>query len=81
MDNAAECEGDNLYFCDDSSLWVVECSAETRLSGLKGGSCYEGEGFTNCLGCAKADDGTDVCCDFELTVCCAADGTCYNPKG
>ncbi len=81
MDNASECDGDKLYFCDDRALWVVDCDAETKLSGLPGGSCFEGETFTNCLGCAKTDDGTDVCCDFLLTTCCLADGTCYNPKG
>jgi hypothetical protein len=81
MDNASECDGDNLYFCDDNALWVVNCDAETKLSGLPGGSCFEGETFTNCLGCAKADDGTDVCCDFLLAECCTSAGTCYNPKG
>jgi hypothetical protein len=79
MDNAAECDGDNLFFCDDKALWTVPCSAETKLAGREGG-CYEGDTFTNCLGCGKADDGTDVCCDFQLTVCCLADGNCYQPN-
>ncbi len=80
LDNAAECDGDNLYFCDDKSLWVVPCGAETHLAGMQTGGCYEGDTFTNCLGCGRADDGTDVCCDFQLTVCCLADGNCYEPK-
>jgi hypothetical protein len=80
MDNAAECDGTSMYFCDDNALWVISCSEEAQLSGLENGSCFEGETFTDCLGCGKADDGTDVCCDFQLTKCCATDGTCYDPK-
>ena len=80
-DNSAECDGTNLYFCDDSRLWVVDCDAEAKFAGVASGACFEGEHFTNCLGCGAADDGTQECCDFELTVCCNDQGDCYNPKG
>lgn len=79
-DNVAECDGDNIYFCDDQSLWVTDCSAEAKFGGAQGGSCFEGEKFVDCLGCGPADDGSNVCCDFQMTVCCADDGSCYSPK-
>jgi hypothetical protein len=79
-DNAAECDGQNMFFCDDSRLWVVDCDAEAKFSGVSGGSCYEGEKFVDCLGCDTADDGTQACCDFEMTVCCNDKGDCYSPK-
>jgi hypothetical protein len=79
-DNAAECNGKDMYFCDDSKLWVVDCDAESKFSGVSGGSCFEGERFVDCLGCTTADDGTQACCDFEMTVCCNDAGDCWNPK-
>ncbi len=51
-----------------------------KLSGLSGGACFEGEKFIDCLGCDKADDGTDACCDYQMSVCCDKDGNCYSPK-
>jgi hypothetical protein len=79
-DNAAECDGASIYFCDDKKLWVVDCDAEAKFSGVKGGSCFEGEKFVDCLGCDTADDGTQACCDFEMTVCCNDAGDCWSPK-
>ncbi len=80
-DNSAECDGNNLYYCDDQQLWVVDCDAEAKFGGVAGGSCYEAETFTECLGCDKASDGSQTCCDFEMTVCCDPSGACYSPKG
>lgn len=80
MDNAAECDGDQMFFCDDLALWVVNCNDEAKFGGQSGGSCFEAEKFIDCLGCGKADDGTDTCCDFRMTTCCGADGTCYSAK-
>jgi hypothetical protein len=79
-DNAAECNGNSIYFCDDKKLWVVDCDSEAKFSGVKGGSCFEGEKFVDCLGCDTADDGTQACCDFEMTVCCNDAGDCWSPK-
>lgn len=81
MDNAAECDGDKLYFCDDKQLYYVDCNEESKFAGLAGGSCFEGEKFIDCLGCDKADDGSTACCDFQLSVCCDEAGNCYSPKG
>jgi hypothetical protein len=79
-DNAAECDGNSIYFCDDQRLWVVDCDAEAKFSGVASGSCFEGEKFTDCLGCDTADDGSTVCCDFEMTVCCSSTGdACWSP--
>ncbi len=80
-DNAAECEGQNLYFCDDAKLWVVDCDAEAKLGGASAGSCFEGEKFIDCLGKTTAADASEVWCDFQTTVCCDKDGGCYSPKG
>lgn len=80
-DNAAECEGQNLYFCDDQKLWLVDCDAEAKLGGASAGSCFEGEKFIDCLGKTTADDSSEVWCDFQSTVCCDKDGACYSPKG
>jgi hypothetical protein len=79
-DNAAECNGNEMFFCDDQKLWVVDCDAEAKFSGVAGGSCFEGEHFVDCLGCATADDGTQACCDFEMTECCNDQGDCWSPK-
>jgi len=79
-DDAAECDGTNLYFCDDSKLWVVDCNAEAKFGGASAGACFEGEKFIDCLGKQAADDGSDVWCDFQTTVCCDKDGSCYSPK-
>jgi hypothetical protein len=79
MDNKAECDQNDLYYCDDSRLWVVDCDKEAKNGGADNGSCFEGEKFIDCLGCAKADDGTNVCCDFQMTVCCTDDGNCFKP--
>jgi hypothetical protein len=79
-DNAAECDGNSFYFCDDQALWVVDCNAEAKFGGVSGGSCFEGERFIDCLGCDTADDGSTACCDFNMTVCCDKDGACYDPK-
>ena len=80
-DNAAECDGNKMYYCDDQKLWVVNCDAEAKFGGVGSGGCFEAETFTECLGCGKAADGSDACCDFEMTVCCDASGACYSPKG
>ena len=80
-DNAAECDGDKMYYCDDQQLWMVDCNAEAKQGGVAGGSCFEAETFTECLGCDTASDGSSVCCDFEMSVCCDKDGACYSPKG
>jgi hypothetical protein len=80
MNLKAECDGTSLYFCSGQKLWLVECDREAKLSGLAGGACFEGEKFIDCLGCDKADDGTDACCDFQMSVCCDKDGNCYSPK-
>ena len=80
-DNAAECDGNNLYFCDDQKLWVVDCDNEAKLGGATAGSCFEGEKFIDCLGKTTADDSTEVWCDWQTTVCCDKDGSCYSPKG
>jgi hypothetical protein len=80
-DNAAECDGNQMFYCDDRRLWVVDCDAEAKFGGVSSGSCFEGETFTECLGCDKASDGSAACCDFEMTVCCDASGACYSPKG
>jgi hypothetical protein len=80
-DNAAECDGNNLYFCDDEKLWVVDCHDEAKLGGATAGACFEGEKFIDCLGQLKADDDSEVWCDFQSTVCCDKDGSCYSPKG
>ncbi len=80
-DNAAECEGGNLYFCDDAKLWVVDCDTEAKLGGASAGACFEGEKFIDCLGKTTADDASEVWCDFQTTVCCDKDGSCYSPKG
>jgi hypothetical protein len=79
-DNAAECDGNSFYFCDDQKLWVVDCDAEAKLGGAQAGSCFEGEKFIDCLGKNAADDGSEVWCDFQNTVCCDKDGSCYSPK-
>jgi hypothetical protein len=79
-DNSAECDGTKMYFCDDQKLWVVDCDAEAKFGGVSSGSCFEAENFTECLGCDTADDGSNVCCDFEMSVCCDASGACYSPK-
>lgn len=79
-DNVAECNGTSIYFCDDQQLWQVDCDAESKFSGVSGGSCFEGEKFVDCLGCTTADDGTQACCDFEMTVCCNDAGDCWSPK-
>jgi hypothetical protein len=79
-DNAAECDGKTMYFCDDQQLWMVDCDAEAKFSGVTSGSCFEGEKFVDCLGCTTADDGSQACCDFEMTVCCTPQGDCYSPK-
>ena len=79
-DNSAECDGNNLYYCDDQKLWTVDCDAEAKFGGVATGSCFEGESFTNCLGCDAADDGSTACCDFQMNVCCDKDGNCYSPK-
>lgn len=79
-DNAAECDGKTMYFCDDQQLWTVDCDAEAKFSGVQSGSCFEGEKFVDCLGCTTADDGTQTCCDFAMTVCCTPQGDCYSPK-
>lgn len=80
-DNSAECDGNNFYFCDDQKLWVVNCDAEAKFGGSQSGACFEGDKFIDCLGCGAADDGSQVCCDFQMTVCCDKDGSCYSPKG
>jgi hypothetical protein len=80
-DNSAECDGTKFYFCDDKALWYVDCDAEAKFGGVAAGSCYEGEKFIDCLGCDAADDGSQACCDFQMTVCCDKDGNCYSPKG
>jgi hypothetical protein len=80
VDNAAECDGDNMYYCDDQQLWKVDCNAEAQHGGVAGGGCFEAETFTECLGCDTAADGSQACCDFEMTVCCDKDGSCYSPK-
>jgi hypothetical protein len=79
-DNAAECDGNNLYFCDDQRLWVVDCDAEAKFGGATSGACFEGEKFIDCAGCNKADDGSDVCCDSQMNTCCDSKGACYSPK-
>jgi hypothetical protein len=79
-DNVAECEGDKFYYCDDKKLWVVDCANEAKMGGASSGSCFEGENFVDCLGCAPATDGSQVCCDFSQTICCDKDGACYSPK-
>jgi hypothetical protein len=79
-DNAAECDGNQMFFCDDQRLWVVDCDAEAKFGGASSGSCFEAETFTECLGCDKASDGSTACCDFEMTVCCDEGGSCYSPK-
>lgn len=79
-DNAAECEGNMLYFCDDQQLWQVDCEQEAKLGGAQGGSCFEGEQFIDCLGKLTASDNSEVWCDFQNTVCCDKDGSCYSPK-
>jgi hypothetical protein len=79
-DNAAECDGANMYYCDDQKLWVVDCNAEAKFGGVASGGCFEADNFTECLGCDTADDGSAVCCDFEMKVCCDASGACYSPK-
>jgi hypothetical protein len=80
-DNAAECDGSQMFYCDDQRLWVVDCDAEAKFGGVSTGSCFEAETFTECLGCDKASDGSSACCDFEMTVCCDTGGACYSPKG
>jgi hypothetical protein len=80
-DNSAECDANSMYYCDDQQLWVVDCDAEAKFGGVNSGSCYEAEAFTECLGCDKASDGSQACCDFEMTVCCDPSGACYSPKG
>lgn len=79
-DNAAECDSNMLYFCDDQKLWQVDCEQEAKLGGAQGGSCFEGEQFIDCLGKLTADDNSEVWCDFQTTVCCDKDGNCYSPK-
>jgi hypothetical protein len=79
-DNAAECDGDSMYYCDDQRLWVVDCNAEAKFGGVDNGSCFEADTFTECLGCGAATDSSTVCCDFEMTVCCDQGGACYSPK-
>ena len=79
-DNAAECDGNTLYFCDDQKLWMVDCDAEAKLGGASAGACFEGEKFIDCLGKTTADDNSEVWCDFQTSVCCDKDGTCYSPK-
>jgi hypothetical protein len=80
-DNAAECDGSKMYFCDDQKLWVVDCDAEAKFGGVAAGNCFEADNFTECLGCDTASDGSSVCCDFLMTVCCDGSGACYSPKG
>ncbi len=80
MNLKAECDGTSLYFCSSQKLWLVECDREAKLSGLAGGACFEGEKFIDCLACDKADDGTDACCDAQMSVCCDKDGNCYSPQ-
>jgi hypothetical protein len=80
-DNAAECDGNQMFYCDDQRLWVVDCDAEAKFGGVSSGSCFEAETFTECLGCDKTSDGSQACCDFEMTVCCDPSGACYSPKG
>lgn len=79
-DNAAECDGDKLYYCDDKQLWQVDCNTEAKQGGVASGGCFEAETFTECLGCDATADGSQACCDFEMTVCCDKDGSCYSPK-
>jgi hypothetical protein len=78
-DNVAECNGDSMYYCDDKALWKVDCNAEAKQGGVAGGSCFEAETFTECLGCDTASDGSTTCCDFQMTVCCDKDGACFSP--
>jgi len=79
-DNAAECDGQRMYYCDDQALWYVDCDAEAKFGGVSSGSCFETETFTECLGCDTSTDGAAACCDFEMTVCCDGTGACYSPK-
>lgn len=79
-DNVAECDGDKLYYCDDKQLWAVDCNAEAKQGGVASGGCFEAETFTECLGCDATADGSQACCDFQMTVCCDKDGSCYSPK-
>ncbi len=62
-DNAAECDGDTLFYRDEQKLWMVDCAPEAMQGGVGGGSCFEGATFTECLGCDRTADGTDACCD------------------
>ena len=80
-DNVAECDKDKLYFCDDKELFVVDCNAEAKFGGAASGGCFEGEKFIDCLGCGRAADGTNVCCDLTTSVCCDDAGDCWAPKG
>jgi hypothetical protein len=80
VDNAAECDGDKMFYCDDQQLWQVDCNAEAQHGGVASGGCFEAETFTECLGCDVTADGSQACCDFEMTVCCDKDGSCYSPK-
>jgi len=79
-DNAAECDGQNFYFCDDKKLWVVDCGNEAKSLGMSSGSCFEGDKFIDCLTCDKADDGSEVCCNVDESICCDHDD-CYNGQG
>jgi len=79
-DNTAECDGDKFYFCDDKKLWVVDCQAEAKNLDMSSGSCFEGDKFIDCLACDKAEDGTDVCCNVDNSVCCDHDD-CWNGQG
>lgn len=79
-DNSAECDGEKFYFCDDKKLWVVDCQSEAKAIGTSSGSCYEGDKFIDCLACDKADDGSEVCCNVDMSVCCDHED-CYSGQG
>jgi hypothetical protein len=79
-DNTAECDGTSFYFCDDKKLWVVDCNAEAKNLDMSSGSCFEGDKFIDCLACDKADDGDEVCCNVDNSVCCDHDD-CWNGQG
>ncbi len=78
-DGAAECGGNDVFFCSEKTLYHVDCDAEAKAAGFDlGGACFETEKDIDCLGCIKMDDNSVVCCSATGNYCCTDDGVCWD---
>ncbi len=78
-DGASECDGDHILVCSGGELYSLDC--DDAMPALypelfDGGTCYELEKVTDCLGVGVDEEGTWAACTGALDLCCDETGAC-----